>query len=79
MHGPNLKAFDFSPDGPTLATASDDNVVPLWDWQSGRQIGEPMTGHQNNLEWVEFSNDGHRLYSRSWDSIRVWDTGDALE
>lgn len=70
----DVNSVAFSPDGRTVATASDDKTVRLWDWRNGRQIGEPMTGHKYRVEWITFSEDGHRLYSRSTDSIRIWDT-----
>jgi WD40 repeat protein len=70
----SVNSVDFSQDGQTIVTAGDDKSVRLWDWRSGRQIGEPMIGHQNPVMSAAFSRDGSRLYSRSAESIWIWDT-----
>lgn len=74
-HDDYVNSTEFDPGGRTIATASDDKTVRLWDWRTGRQIGKPMIGHEYGVRSVTFSDDGHRLYSRSIDSIRIWDTG----
>ncbi|MER7453581.1 TIR domain-containing protein [Nocardia beijingensis] len=73
-HDDYVNYVEFDPSGQTIATASDDKTVRLWDWRNGRQIGKPMTGHEYGVRSIAFSDDGHRLYSRSTDSIRIWDT-----
>ncbi|GFJ87091.1 WD40 repeat domain-containing protein [Phytohabitans rumicis] len=52
----------FSPDGQTVATASDDGTVRLWNTATGRPIGEPMTSHgEEEASYVMFSPDGQTL------------------
>ena len=43
-----MSAVAFAPDGHTLATASDDSTVLLWDVTDParpRRSGDPLTGH----------------------------------
>jgi WD40 repeat protein len=54
----------FAPDGTTLATASTDGTVILWDLtdpaQPGR-LGQPLTGHTEGVNSVAFAPDGTTL------------------
>jgi len=63
----------FSPDGRTLASASDDDKVRFWDVHSRTERGPPLPGHTQALG-VAFSPDGRTLASGSKDgTVRLWD------
>ncbi len=69
----------FSPDGHTLATASGDKTVRLWDLRAPRQPSPlgTLTGHDDFVRSVAFSPDGHTLATTSADSkARLWDVSD---
>jgi len=64
----------FSPDGTTLASASPDHTVRLWDLATSRPIGAPLTGHTGQVTSVAFSPDGKTLAADSADhTVRLWD------
>jgi len=68
------RALIFSPDGNLLASAGWDATVRLRDVATGKQHGEPLTGHTGVVEAVAFSPDGKLLASSSSDgTVRLWD------
>jgi WD40 repeat protein/serine/threonine protein kinase len=68
-----LSTLAFSPDGKILASGYNNTVI-LWSTTTGKQIGQPLTGHQGSVKSVAFSPDGHTLASiDSNNVILLWD------
>jgi WD40 repeat protein len=71
-HDATVMALAVSPDGSTLATASYDRTVRLWDMAVGKCLHE-LRGHTDAVRAVAFSPDGERVASAGSDlSIRTW-------
>jgi WD40 repeat protein/tetratricopeptide (TPR) repeat protein len=72
-HSSLVNSVVFSPDSKTLASASDDNSIKLWDVDTGKQL-KTLNGHSSLVNSVVFSPDGKTLASASDDnSIKLWD------
>jgi hypothetical protein len=82
-HTGSVEAVAFSPDGHTLATASNDQTVILWDLTDRtqpRRLGQPLTGHTNAVDAVAFAPDGHTLATASEDkTVILWDLTDRTQ
>ncbi len=64
---------NFSPDGKTIVTASDDNTAKVWD-TSGKELAT-LKGHINSVNNANFSPDGKTIVTASDDNTaKVWDT-----
>jgi WD40 repeat protein len=76
LHTSSVHSLSFSPDGRTLASASADETLRLWDVSDARNasaLGQPLTGHTAIVWSTAFSPAGRILASASGDgTVRVW-------
>jgi WD40 repeat protein len=69
----------FSRDGKTLATASGDKTVRLWDVATSKETAV-LTGHTDCVTCIAYSPGGRTLASGSFDgTVRIWDVKRARE
>lgn len=74
-----VEAVALSPDG-RLALSARNGLIRVWDAASGDELRQ-LAGHGDGLWALEFSSDGTRVFSASFDgTVRVWNsaTGDEL-
>ncbi len=76
-HGGPIFRMAFSPDGRTLASASADRTIRLWDLKDPTAKPPRVLPHEDGVSAVAFSRDGRFLASASRDgTIRLWDLKD---
>lgn len=72
-HLDSILAADIAPDGKTLATASYDRRVALWDLEHGEPV-RSLKDHTDAVYAVTFSPDGRLLASAGADrTVKLWD------
>lgn len=70
----DVDAVAFSPDGSMLAGESENNVICIWNVNTGEKLRE-LKGHNDKVLALTFSKDGKFLYTTGKDSrIIIWDT-----
>ncbi|WP_406428381.1 WD40 repeat domain-containing serine/threonine protein kinase [Streptomyces sp. NBC_00147] len=70
-HTDTVQSVAYSPLGDTLASASDDGTVRLWDVEDYKPIAV-LTGHKGSVHAVAFSPDGKTLASAGYDAVKLW-------
>ena len=61
----------YSPDGKTIAGASNDNAVRLWSADTGSLL-ETLKGHTEEIRGAAFSPDGKAIVSSENNKICIW-------
>jgi len=71
-HSVGVDAVAFAPDGTLIASGNVDNLVRLWQTQTGK-LWRTLTGHSSGVTSVAFSPDSTLVASGSWDgTVRLW-------
>jgi WD40 repeat protein/tetratricopeptide (TPR) repeat protein len=77
-HGAGVNSISFSPNGQTLASASEDGTVKLWQ-SDGNQL-QTLRGHGNRVTSLSFSPDEKTLISAGGDgTLKLWRLVDGTE
>ncbi|HEY9872611.1 MAG TPA: hypothetical protein V6D12_04215, partial [Candidatus Obscuribacterales bacterium] len=66
-HSDDVNSVAFSPDGKSLASASNDNTIKIWNVATGK-LNYTLTKHSDDVNSVAFSPDGKSLASGSNDN-----------
>lgn len=71
-HTAAINMVAYSPDGQTIATASDDKTVGIWN--ADGTLARKLVGHTDEAWRVFYSHDSRRILSSSKDgTARIWD------
>ncbi|HEY6968948.1 MAG TPA: hypothetical protein VJA94_07085 [Candidatus Angelobacter sp.] len=72
-HSASVSGVAVTPDGRRAISASDDEMLKVWDLESGQEL-QTLRGHSHNVEGVAVTPDGRRAISASLDhTLKVWD------
>jgi WD40 repeat protein/uncharacterized caspase-like protein len=71
-HGGWVNQVQFSPDGQTLVSGSEDKTIKLWNVRTG-SLMRTLSGHEQRVTSVAFSPDGQTIASGGGDrTVRLW-------
>jgi WD40 repeat protein len=79
-HQSFVSAVAITSDNKYVISASCDNTLKVWNWQTGEQL-RTLTGHSGSVNAVVITSDNKYAISASWDeTLKVWDwqTGEQL-
>ena len=71
-HALSIKKVAFSQDGRLVVTGSADDLVKVWDAQTGQRL-KTFARHLSDVHNVEFSRNGERVVGADRYSIRIYD------
>ena len=63
----------YSSNGKLLASGHTNNLVCLWDPQTGNPIGNPLEWHMYGVSAISFSRDNTLLASAGGNAVCIWD------
>jgi WD40 repeat protein/tRNA A-37 threonylcarbamoyl transferase component Bud32 len=72
VHGADVHAVAFSPDGKTAASAGVDGTVNLWAVADSRPAFQPLS-HSRLVLALAFTGDGRHLIAGGNDGVHVWE------
>lgn len=72
-HEGKIHAVQFSRCGQYIVSSSSDQTVRVWDFNTRKQVGDPMYGHDNKVREVVFILNEKYLVSKGGGVLRVWD------
>lgn len=73
IHCPRTGHVAVSPDGTLIAANSGYDII-MFNIHTGERVGDKLCGHDNLITDLQFSADGARLASCSYDeTVRLWD------
>ena len=72
-HTHQVWSIAFSPDGKTIASSGDEQIIRLWNVETGRCYNT-LKGHTHRVSSITFSPDGKTIASGGEDrTVRLWD------
>merc|ERR1711970_34756 len=75
QHKHIVKSVNFSSDSATLATASNDKILRIFDLEQPAEPIVKFEGHTSGVKQVSYTPDNSQLFSCSDDkTLRLWDT-----
>jgi WD40 repeat protein len=79
-HGDQIDGMALAPDGRTVAAASRDQTVRLWNVATGQELRR-LPGHEGSLRYVAFSSDGTMLATigNPPGVVHLWDAATGKE